>query len=129
MGLLSPVTVGYDDDVTDAAILDALVTVEVALVRAYGALGVAPTSVVAAVDQALADGHGIDADRAGRGIRRRRQPGDPARRAAQDRAPAEARPWVHRGATSQDILDSALMLVARRAADRILASLSEIDAR
>ena len=46
MGLLSPVTIGYDDDVTDAAILDALVTVEVALVRAYGALGVAPTSAV-----------------------------------------------------------------------------------
>ena len=61
MGLLSPVTVGYDDEVTDAAILDALVTVEVALVRAYGALGVAPASVVEAVDQAFADGHGIDA--------------------------------------------------------------------
>ncbi len=60
MGLLSPITVGYDDEVTDAAILDALVTVEVALVRAYGAVGVAPASVVAAVDEAFAAGHGID---------------------------------------------------------------------
>ena len=42
-----------------------------------------------------------------------------------DRVPAEARPWVHRGATSQDILDSALMLVGRAAAARILASLGD----
>lgn len=35
----------------------------------------------------------------------------------------EATAWVHRGATSQDILDTALMLVARRARAHILADL------
>lgn len=32
-------------------------------------------------------------------------------------------PYVHRGATSQDILDTALMLVARRTLDLVLADL------
>ena len=39
VGLLSPVTVGHDDAVSDAAILDALVTAEVALLRARGSAG------------------------------------------------------------------------------------------
>ena len=45
-GLLSPVTVGHDDQVSDAAVVDALVTVEVALARAYGAVGAAPADAV-----------------------------------------------------------------------------------
>ena len=38
------------------------------------------------------------------------------------------RPWVHRGATSQDILDTALVLVARDASEQILADLARVDA-
>src|SRR5699024_2821682 len=34
--------------------------------------------------------------------------------------PADEAIWVHRGATSQDIMDSALMLLARHAGGRIL---------
>ncbi|MDF2919601.1 MAG: adenylosuccinate lyase, partial [Microbacterium sp.] len=36
---------------------------------------------------------------------------------------AEHRAWIHRGATSQDILDTALMIVARRAMDQVRSSL------
>ena len=36
-------------------------------------------------------------------------------RAMAARSPEPAKRWVHRGATSQDILDTALMLVARDA--------------
>jgi 3-carboxy-cis,cis-muconate cycloisomerase len=127
VGLLSPVTVGYDDDVTDAAILDALVAVEVALVRAYGAVGVAPTSAVEAVEAAFADGHGIDAAALAAASVAGGNPVIPLVGQLKDRVPAEARVWVHRGATSQDILDSALMLVGRAAAERILVSLGEIE--
>lgn len=45
-GLLSPVTVGHDGTVTDAAFLDALVTAEVALARAWAEAGVAPAEAV-----------------------------------------------------------------------------------
>ncbi len=90
VGLLSPVTVGFDDAVSDAAFLDALVTAEVALVRARGALGLGPADVVERVSEAMgwtAAGRAVPRSRdrcagAGRGIRRRGQPGDPAREAA-----------------------------------------------
>ena len=39
VGLLSPVSAGHDAAVSDAAVLDALVAAEVALVRALGAGG------------------------------------------------------------------------------------------
>ena len=45
-GLLSPVTIGHDETVTDAAILDALVTAEVGLARALLEAGLAPAEAV-----------------------------------------------------------------------------------
>ena len=45
-----------------------------------------------------------------------------------DRVPEAAKPWVHRGATSQDILDSALLVVARNAGARLHESLLSVDA-
>lgn len=42
---------------------------------------------------------------------------------AEDRAPASAATALHRGATSQDIIDSALMLMIRRAVNHLLDSL------
>ncbi|MFT4210978.1 MAG: hypothetical protein QM626_03825, partial [Microbacterium sp.] len=48
-GLLSPVTVGFDAEVTDAAVAAALVAAEAALARAWGTVGTAPDAAVAAV--------------------------------------------------------------------------------
>ncbi len=45
-------------------------------------------------------------------------------RALSDGLPAVAREAVHRGATSQDIIDTALMLLARRAIEVIDADLA-----
>lgn len=135
-GLLSPVTVGHDSAVSDDAVLDALVAVEVALVRAYGSLGVAPAAVVDDVSSALGwqgngsgcQGHGIDAMALAEASVSGGNPVIPLVAELKARVPALARPWVHRGATSQDILDSALMLVSYRAARGILVSLRHVEA-
>jgi len=118
VGLLSPVTVGADAIVSDAAVLAALVDVEVALTRAWGAVGSVPADVVDAVAAAIADVPVDAADLARRAV----SGGNPVIPLVGDLraavAPAD-RGWVHRGATSQDIVDTALALVARRAGEQI----------
>ena len=126
-GLISPVTVGHDALVADAAVLDALVTVELALVRAYGAVGLAPADAVESISAALrqddlVDLHAlVDASVAGG------NPVIPLVGALKDAVPEPSRVWVHRGATSQDVLDSALMFVAAEAVAQIGASLEVIE--
>jgi 3-carboxy-cis,cis-muconate cycloisomerase len=134
-GLLSPVTVGADAEVTDAAILGALVAAEVALARAWASVGTAPDA------DAIADalgwngpGHFCDASwlpvaRLAAASVAGGNPVIPLVGLLKERVPLEARVWVHRGATSQDILDSALMLVARRAGAGITASLRLVEQR
>jgi 3-carboxy-cis,cis-muconate cycloisomerase len=126
VGLLTPVAVGHDEAVSDTAVLDALVTAEVALVRAWAETGAAPAEAAVAVTEACR-AHGIDpAELAAAAVAGGNPviPLVPRLRALVD---TRARAWVHRGATSQDILDSALMLVARDAGARIAASLSEAE--
>lgn len=133
-GLLSPVTRGRDELVADRAFAAALVGAEIALVQAYGDVGLAPREAVAA----LAREFGLDDDSGTVGV-------DPAPLAdaavaggnpviplvseMRDRMPREHRSWVHRGATSQDILDTAIMIVARRAVVQVRASLVETSAQ
>ncbi|MET0734215.1 MAG: lyase family protein [Microbacterium sp.] len=129
VGLLSPVTVGHDASVTDAAIIDALVTAEVALSRAWAATGIAPASASASVSEALGwsedgcRGHGVDPAWLAEGSVEGGNPVVPLVAELKARVPADATIWVHRGATSQDILDSALMLVASRSGALVLAAL------
>lgn len=134
-GLLSPVTVGADASVSDAAVLDALVAAEVALVRALGAAGLAPTSAVEAASDALGwqgpglpcRGHGLALEPLAAASVAGGNPVIPLVPALRAAVPEDVRPWVHRGATSQDILDTALMLVARTAVDAALRSLAETE--
>lgn len=135
VGLLSPVSVGHDDLVADHAVLDALVAAEVALVRAYGSVGVAPAAVVDEVSSALGWqgngrgclGHGLDAAVLAEASVSGGNPVIPLVGQLKARVPESARSWVHRGATSQDILDSALMLVSYRAGRAILSHLRKIE--
>lgn len=134
-GLLTPVTVGHDESVTDAVFLDALVTTEIALTRAYALLGVAPAEVAEDVSGslgwsgagALCRGHGIDVGELAAASVAGGNPVIPLVALLKDRVPESARAWVHRGATSQDVLDTALMLLAHGATHRVLASLRETD--
>ncbi|MFS0734804.1 lyase family protein [Microbacterium sp. 1P10UB] len=134
-GLLSPVTAGRDALVDDAAFLDAAIRAEVALVRAYAAVGVAPASAADDVAGAL----GVDGDERGAGRPSNRinldglaaasvvggNPIIPLVGLLKERVPAESRAWVHRGATSQDIWDTAIMDVAARAVAQVRTSLTE----
>jgi 3-carboxy-cis,cis-muconate cycloisomerase len=53
-------------------------------------------------------------------------PAEPLVRALREAAGGEAADWVHYGATSQDIVDTAAMLVSRRAAELVLAELDRL---
>lgn len=124
-GLLNPVAVGNDDAVTDAAFLAALVHAEVALVRAYEAVGAAPEGSGDVLQGALNDAAPIEVGALAAASVAGGNPVIPLVAELKERAPAEVRGWVHRGATSQDILDSALMFVARDAADLVAGALLE----
>lgn len=126
-GLLNPVSVGHDRIVSDAEIVAAMVAVEVALVRTLGSIGVAPFEAVAAIERASASLDIDPAELAAEAV----SDGNPViplvkrMRAAVD---AETGLWVHRGATSQDIVDSALAVVAHRATAQIIDDLDRVIA-
>ena len=134
-GLLSPVTVGHDETVTDAAYLDALVTVEVALARAYREIGLAPAEAVDEIEtefgwQGALRGcrdHGVDGRALSEAAVAGGNPVIPLVGVLKERVGTGARTWVHRGATSQDIVDTAAMLVARAATSRIVAALAHTE--
>jgi 3-carboxy-cis,cis-muconate cycloisomerase len=126
-GLLSPGTAGTaaESATGDAAVLRALVDAEAALAAAQGA----PPAVVAAINTA-------GAELSVRDVALRARPGgnpviplaDLLRQGVGSAAGRDAARYVHRGATSQDILDSALMLVAARTLPGVLDDLGRTAA-
>ncbi|WP_198425632.1 MULTISPECIES: lyase family protein [Microbacterium] len=134
-GLLSPVTVGHDETVTDAAYLDALVTAEVALARAWVEVGVASAEAVDELEtefgwQGALRGcrdHGVDLAALASASVAGGNPVIPLVGRLKERVGEDARVWVHRGATSQDIVDTAAMLVARSATSRIAGALAHAE--
>lgn len=123
-GLLDPLF-GFpvvDDKIDDRALLQAMLDVERALVVAAAACGIVPTGVSDAVAQyCLVDLY--DAGELGVAAQSAGNPVVPLVSALGSRVDESAKPWVHFGATSQDILDSALMLLVVRATPAILAEL------
>ncbi|TQS25090.1 3-carboxy-cis,cis-muconate cycloisomerase [Microbispora sp. KK1-11] len=126
MGLLSPVWAGTEVAAitADDAWLRAMLEAEVCLARAQARLGVVPERAVAAITEAARAGRHDAADLA----RRARDAGNPVVPLVRDlrAAAGEAGSWVHHGATSQDILDTAAMLVAARARETILRDLDRV---
>ncbi|MGV9560053.1 3-carboxy-cis,cis-muconate cycloisomerase [Streptomyces sp. NPDC003522] len=122
-GLLAPGWTGSPAAraTSDAAHLRALLDAEAALTRAQAALGLAPAAAGRAVTEAAAG-----AFDAGSLAARARSGGNPVIPLVADLTEAvgtEYGPYVHRGATSQDIMDTAAMLVAARALEEVLADL------
>jgi 3-carboxy-cis,cis-muconate cycloisomerase len=108
-------------DVTgDAAWLGALLRVEVTLAQVQADLGLIPVPAAAAIVSAARperfDIAALGADAAASG-----NPVVPLVAALRAALPADIAPYVHKGATSQDIVDSAAMLVTRDALEVILA--------
>ena len=131
LGLLSPLTVGHDATVSDAAFVEHLVVAEVALARAWARIGVAPPEAADAISDALlgrAQAVAVDVDpvQLAEDAVSGGNPVIPLVGALRERVPEAARPWVHRGATSQDIMDSAIMRMSASAAQTVLAELHAV---
>ena len=101
-------------EVGDRAWLQAMLDAEAALARASAAAGLVPAEAAEAIAAACRAEH-FDLDEIGRDAARTGSPVVPLVRALTARVPTEAGAHVHRGATSQDVIDTAAMLVARRA--------------
>jgi len=129
VGLLSPVTAGRDALVSDAAYLRALVQAEIALVKALGSVGLAPPAtmdaVLTAIGKAEIDPAVLALEAVGDG-----NPVIPLvkrLRALVADVPGGAA-WVHHGATSQDIVDTAIAILAQQAIQRIGQQLDRVVA-
>ncbi|MFC6355914.1 lyase family protein [Luethyella okanaganae] len=126
VGLLSPVSILVGDEASDRAFVDELIGAELALMLALVELGVAPASVSHAVAELLSMPPEVelwtlarDSVASGNPV----IPLVPLLKAHVARVDPDAVDWVHVGATSQDIMDSALMTLARDAAASIVESL------
>jgi 3-carboxy-cis,cis-muconate cycloisomerase len=104
--------------VSDGAWLEAMLDAERALAKAAGLAGLLDATAADAVAEAC-DPSRYDSEALLREGRTAANPVEPLVRALRAAAPE-----AHRGATSQDILDTAAMLVARRAIRLILESLA-----
>jgi 3-carboxy-cis,cis-muconate cycloisomerase len=127
-GLLAPGWAGSPAAAAtgDPAYLRALLDAEAALTRAQATLGLAPAEA-ATVVTAAADAGRFDVTSL---AERARSGGNPVIPLVADLTNAvgeEYGPYVHRGATSQDILDTATMLVAVRTLDLVLADLARTE--
>jgi len=100
--------------VTGSRLLQAMLDVEAALARALAAEGEIPAAAAEAI-AGVCRAQRFDLDALARETARHATPVVGLVRALRDAVGADARDHVHVGATSQDIVDSALMLVARRA--------------
>jgi 3-carboxy-cis,cis-muconate cycloisomerase len=102
--------------------LQAMLDTEAALARALERAGLAPAGAGAAVT-AVAIADNFDVAEIGRAAVLIGNPVSALVRALSAAVPPDAREAVHRGATSQDIIDTAVMLLARRGIHAIDADL------
>src|SRR5271166_5916028 len=109
---------------SDQAWLGSMLAAEAALARAQAGLGLAPDSLASAIEAiAPAD---LDATTLGRQTALAGVPTVPFVRAVQERLPPELERAFHKGATTQDILDTALVLRLRDALALVAADLDAI---
>ena len=109
--------------VSDRAWLAAMLDAERALASASAAAGAIPPAAAAAI-AAGCDAELYDTERLAAEGRAVANPAEPLVRALRAQVGEEHGQYVHRGATSQDLLDTAAMLVTR---DALELSLAELD--
>jgi 3-carboxy-cis,cis-muconate cycloisomerase len=110
--------------VSTQAWFDALLDVEAALARAAASLGLVPAGAAAAVTAACAEPAGLDLATVVARAADAGNPVPPLVRVLRDAVGPRDAAAVHVGATSQDVLDTALVLLARRAIAAIGADLA-----
>ncbi len=111
-------------ELTDTAFVQAMLDAEVALARALVSTGLASGGAADELARACADASTYDISALGASTADYGTPIPPLLAAIRARVGPEAADTLHRGATSQDIVDTALMLVADRALQPLLAELA-----
>jgi 3-carboxy-cis,cis-muconate cycloisomerase len=113
--------------VADRAWIAAMLEFEAALAAAEARAGVIPGDAAAAI-AAACDAERFDPEALGREARAAGNPAMPLVRALTEAVEGDAARFVHWGATSQDVMDTAAMIVARRALDVIGEDLDRVAA-
>ncbi len=109
---------------SDQALLEAMVEVEAALLEALAELGLAPAEASRELTDAVAAGRlELDLDELGRATGEQGTPIPGLLRALRRQLPDTASAHLHKGATSQDVIDTAIMLVSRRALEAAVVDL------
>jgi 3-carboxy-cis,cis-muconate cycloisomerase len=111
-----------DEAVSERAWLQAMLDAEAALAAAEAEAGVIPTEAAAAI-RAACVGDRFDLRRLGEEAAAAASVVVPLARHLTAAVPGDAAHYVHWGATSQDIIDSGMMLLSRRALDVLLTEL------
>ena len=106
-------------EVSDRAWLQAMLDVEAALARACAAEGLIPEAAAEEIARACR-AEAFDVDALGRAAADSATPVVGLVKALRAAVPEPVREHVHLGATSQDVADTALMLIARRALEPLL---------
>jgi 3-carboxy-cis,cis-muconate cycloisomerase len=109
--------------VADGAWLRALLDVVAALARAQATVGLVPAAAAIAITEACRPDR-FDLTALARGAAEHGNPVFPLVRAVRAEVGLDTAEFVHMGATSQDVLDTATMLVAYRALGPLLADLA-----
>ena len=111
--------------VNDRALVEAMVEVEVALLQALADLDLAPAEAARELADAVASGRlELDVEELGRGTGQQGTPIPALLKALREQLSDSTAAHLHKGATSQDVIDTAIMLVTRRALDAVLTDLS-----
>jgi 3-carboxy-cis,cis-muconate cycloisomerase len=116
-------TAAMMDATSDAAWLAAMLRFEAELAAAEAAVGVIPSESAALIAD-VCTANRYDIEQLGRDAAASATPVVPMLAALRAHLPAPARQHVHHAATSQDVLDTATMLVARAALDLVLDDLA-----
>lgn len=114
--------------VSDAAWVTAMLGVEAALARAEARAGLIPVEAAEAI-AAVCRPDWFDVDQLGRDAIAAGNPVIPLVKALAAAVPGDSARYVHWGATSQDILDTAMMVIARRSLDLIAEDLDRVTGR
>jgi 3-carboxy-cis,cis-muconate cycloisomerase len=114
-------------EVSDTAWLQALLDAEAALARAQAANGLVPADAAAAISAACSTAR-FDAQSLGQRAGAVGNPVVPLVHDLRAVVGSDIGRHVHLGATSQDIIDTAMMLVARRAVGAVLEALAAVAA-
>jgi 3-carboxy-cis,cis-muconate cycloisomerase len=109
--------------VSDRAWLQGMLDAERSLAEASAAVGLVPRDAAARIGEACR-AEQFDSEQLADEGRAVGNPAEPLVRALREAVEGDAADWVHYGATSQDLVDTAAMLVSRRAVELVL---SEID--